>query len=109
MKINHTDIPAIFAQFLDSNVAPKAGDLQKGIAYGIAFVLNFRLNFFMETYGPYLKMAGILGDDGMLDMDVAHNMAKFILEKTGRLNLLGYFVDSSDVETIYQIAKGYAR
>lgn len=109
MKMNHTDIPAIFAQFLDSNVTPKAGDLQKGVAYGIAFVLNFRLNYFMEKYGPYLKMAGILGDDGMLDLDVAHNMARFILEKTGRLNLLGYFVDSSDVEQIYQIAKSYAR
>jgi hypothetical protein len=31
------------------------------------------------------------------------------MDKAGKVDVAGYLVDSSDVEQIYQIAKGYAR
>ena len=109
MKINHADTPAIFAQFLDVAVAPKASGWQKFGAYAAAFVMQARLPQIMEQYGPIMQMAGVLDEQGMIDIDLAHNLATYAMEKSGKVNVAGYLVDSSDVETIYQIAKGYAR
>lgn len=109
MKINHTDIPAIFAQFLDAAVAPKANGWQKFGAYAAAFVVQNRMPLIMEQFGPVMKMAGVLGDDGMIDIDLAHNLAVYAMDKAGKINVAGYLVDSSDIEQMYQIARGYAR
>lgn len=109
MKISSTDIPAIFAQFLDVAVAPKASGWQKWGAYAAAFVMQNRLPQIMEQYGPIMQMAGVLGEDGMIDLDLAHNLAAYATEKSGKVNVAGYLVDSSDIEQIYQIAKSYTR
>lgn len=109
MRINSTDIPAIFAQYLDASIAPKASGWQKFGAYAAAFVVQARLPQIMEQYGPVMQMAGVLDEQGMIDIDLAHNLAAYAMEKSGKVNVAGYLVDSSDVEQIYQIAKGYAR
>ena len=109
MKINHADIPAIFAQFLDVAVAPKASGWQRFGAYAAAFVMQARLPQIMEQYGPIMQMAGVLDEQGMIDIDLAHNLATYAMEKSGKVNVAGYLVDSSDIEQIYQIAKSYAR
>ena len=109
MRINSTDIPAIFAQYLDASIAPKASGWQKFGAYAAAFVVQARLPQIMEQYGPVMKMAGVLDEQGMIDIDLAHNLAAYAMEKSGKVNVAGYLVDSSDIEQIYQIAKGYAR
>jgi hypothetical protein len=31
------------------------------------------------------------------------------MDKAGRVDVAGYLMDSSDIEQMYQIAKGYAR
>jgi hypothetical protein len=109
MRINHSDIPAIFAQYLDASIAPKASGWQKFGAYAAAFVVQARLPQIMEQYGPVMKMAGVLDEQGMIDIDLAHNLAAYAMEKSGKVNVAGYLVDSSDVEQIYQIARAYAR
>jgi hypothetical protein len=109
MKMNHTDIPAVFAQFLDAAVIPKATGWQRFGAGAAAFVVQHRLPQIMEQYGPVMKMAGVLDEQGMIDIDLAHNLAAYAMEKSGKVNVAGYLVDSSDVEQIYQIARAYAR
>lgn len=109
MRINSTDIPAIFAQYLDASIAPKASGWQKFGAYAAAFVVQARLPQIIEQYGPVMKMAGVLDEQGMIDIDLAHNLAAYAMEKSGKVNVAGYLVDSSDVEQIYQIARAYAR
>lgn len=109
MRINHTDIPTIFAQYLDTAYMPKANGWQKFGAGAAAFIMQHRMPQIMEQYGPVMRMAGVLGEDGMIDLELAHNLSKFAMDKAGNVNIAGYLVDSSDVETIYQIAKGYAR
>lgn len=109
MKMNHTDIPAVFAAFLDSAVAPKANGWQKFGAYAAAFVVQNRMPLIMEQYGPVLKMAGVLDEEGMIDIDLAHNLAVYAMDKAGKVNVAGYLVDSSDVEQLYQLSKSFAR
>lgn len=109
MKMSHTDIPALFAQFLDAAVAPKANGWQKFGAYAAAFVVQNRMPQIMEQYGPVMKMAGVLGEDGMIDVELAYNLGKYAIGKAGTVNVAGYLVDSSDIEQMYQLAKSYAR
>jgi len=84
MRINQTDIPAIFAQFLDVSVAPKASGWQKWGAYAAAFVMQNRLPQIMEQYGPVMKMAGVLDEQGMIDLDLAHNPRPTLRKKAAR-------------------------
>lgn len=109
MRIAHTDIPAIFASYLDVSIAPKATGWQKFGAYAAAFVVQARLPQIMEQYGAIMKMAGVLDDQGMIDIDLAHNLAAYAMERSGKVDVAGYLVDSSDIEQMYQIAKSYAR
>lgn len=109
MKISHTDIPAIFMQFLDAAIAPKANGMQKFCAYAAAFIVQSRMPQIVERYAPVMRMAGIMSDDGMIDLDLAHNLAAFAIDKAGKVNVCGYMMDSADVEQIHQIAKGYAQ
>lgn len=109
MKMSHTDIPAVFAAFLDAAVAPRATGWQKFGSYAAAFVVQHRLPQIMEQYGPIMRMAGVLDDQGMIDIDLAHNLAVFAMDHAGRVDVLGYLADSSDIEQLYNIARTYAR
>lgn len=109
MKIAHVDIPTIFAQYLDTAFMPKANGWQKFGAGAAAFVVQHRMPQIMEQYGPVMRMAGVLGEDGMIDLELAHNLGKFAMEKAGTVDIAGFIVDSSDVEQIYNIARAYAR
>lgn len=109
MKMHPNDIPVVFAQYLDQHIMPKANGWQKFGAGAAAFVIQQRLPHIMEQYGPTMAMAGILGEDGLIDIDMAYSMGKFGMEKAGTVNIAGYLMDSSDIEQIYQISKNYAR
>jgi hypothetical protein len=109
MKMNHKDIPAVFAQFLDTAIAPKATGWQRFGSYAAAFVVQSRLPQIMEQYSHVMRMAGVLDEQGMIDIELAHNLSKYAMDKAGKVDVAGYLVDSSDVEQIYQIAKSYAR
>lgn len=109
MKIAYTDIPLIMGEYLDSAYAPKASFNQKAFAYGLQFIATYRLPYFMENYEPIMKMAGVLNEDGLIDIDLANNIAKYAIEKSGKVELWGYFMDSSDIELIYSIAKKYGK
>ena len=109
MKVNHTDLPAILGQYVDSEIAPKATGGQKFLAYAALFAAQARMANIIQTYTPVLKAAGIMGDDGMIDADAAYDMAKFAMDKAGKVNVMGYIMDSSDVDALYDIAQSYGK
>jgi hypothetical protein len=61
MRINSTDIPTIFAQYLDTAYMPKANGWQKFGAGAAAFIMQHRMPQIMEQYGSVMRMAGVLG------------------------------------------------
>ncbi len=109
MKLNPQEIPAVFGEFLDSQVAPQANGLQKFGAYAMQFVIGAKMPDIMQRYAPVMKMTGILGDDGLIDIDYAHNMASAAMGKAGKVNILGYNIDASDIETIYAISQRHGQ
>ena len=109
MKISTQDIPAVLSEFLDAQVAPKASGLQKFGAYALMFVVNNKMPEITARYTPIMKMVGLMGDDGLIDLDYAHNMISDAMSHAGRVNVLGYLVDAPDVESIYAIAQRHGR
>ena len=109
MKIATQDIPAIMAQFIDSQVAPQASGLQKFGSYAMLFVVQNKMPEIITRYTPIMQMTGIMSEDGMIDLEYLHNMASEAMNHAGKVNLLGYLMDASDVESLYAIAQRLGR
>lgn len=107
MLMNPEHLPKVFAEFLDSTVIPKANSLQKFGAYSILFVLNNKMSNILTQYSPIMKMTGIMNDTGMIDLEYTHEMINSSVSKVGTVNILGYNVDSSDIDVIYNLARKY--
>lgn len=108
MTINTSDIPQILATYVDTEIAPKTVGLQKLITYGMLGMAQRKTDALVAHYSPILKAAGIMPSDTTIDLELAHDIAKFAMDKTGQVSVMDYIMDSSDVESIYSIAKGYA-
>ena len=110
MQVSVSDIPVILGKYVDAEIAPKADSVRRFGIYGFLFVIQNKVNQFLEPYSPALSAAGVLVENGtMIDLDVGYEMAKFAMEKTGKVELFGYLMDMSDIESLYAIAKGFAR
>lgn len=111
MKMSPTDIPALVGAFVDQEIAPKASGLQKFMAYAGVFAVQAKAGQIMQHPGfrGMLEQSGALDDAGMIDVDYLHNMAKFAMEKAGTVNVAGLVLNTDDVETLYALAKSFAR
>lgn len=109
MKINTNDIPAIMSAFVDSQIAPQASGMQKFGAYSMLFVMQNKMPEIVNRYGPIMRMTGMMGDDGMIDLEYVHNMLSDAMNHAGKVNVMGYLVDAADIESIYQIAQRFGR
>lgn len=107
MLLNPNHLNNVFTDFVDSTIAPKANGLQKLGAYSLVFILNAKMNEILEQYTPTMKMIGVMNEEGMIDLDYTYNMLSSATSKAGKVGVLGYNMDSSDIETMYSIAKRY--
>ena len=106
--ISTSDIPQILATYVDTEIAPKAEGLQKFMSYVLLGMAQRKTDALVASYAPTLKAAGIMPSDTTLDLELAHDITKFAMDKTGQVSVMNYIMDSSDVEALYNIARGYA-
>lgn len=113
LKVLPKDVSSIYAAFVDSEIAPKAGSaLQKFFAYSSVFVVQKRAEEFLSDPQRVSQMEaiGVMTQDGFLDMDFLHDMAIHALEKSGgSLEVMGVILDSSDVEKVHNIGRSFAQ
>lgn len=109
MKVSTQDIPAIMAQYIDSQVAPQANGVQKFGIYSLMYAVNNKMTDIVTRYSPIMKMVGIMDDSGVIDLEYTHGMAADAMSHAGKVNVLGFLMDSSDVEAIYNIAQRYGK
>lgn len=107
--LDTSNLSIIFAEYIDNVIAPQASTWQKLGAYFLSYTINNRMNVILENYSPIMKMAGIMNDNGEIDLNYTYDMMKDVSNKAGKVNILGYNMDSSDIEAIYRIAKRYER
>lgn len=107
MKINIKSVPVIVVDYMEKHILPKASGWQKFAVGSAMFVAHNRAAQIVENLEilKMLELSGVLKGEE-LDMDYLHDMALSALEKSGgKLKLMGYVMDNSDVEEIYKIAK----
>ena len=109
MKVSTQDIPAIMGQFIDAQIAPQATGMQKFGTYAMLYVVNNKLQQIVTQYTPIMKMTGIMTDDGMIDLEYLHGMTSDAMAHAGKVNVLGYLMDASDIESLYAIAQRFGR
>lgn len=111
MKIGIDDVPAVIGAFVDEELAPQAHGLQKAMLYGGLFVVQRQAGNVLASPDVQnrLKMAGVMDEAGLIDIDYAYDMARFALEKTGKVTALGITFDARDAEKLYQLAGRVAK
>lgn len=110
MFVSPSKVPLIVSQFIETEVIPKGTIAQKAMSYAIIFSLNERWNSLLkdESVISLMKMAGIMNEENLLDLDYLHSMGTFVINKVNNLPLFGYVLDETDIEKIYSIAKSMA-
>lgn len=103
------DVPAIVTAFIEREVAPHGTGLQKAMAFGAAFLLQRRAPELIAANEARLKALGLMTDDGMLDLDMIHEMLAFSLQKAGKVEVAGVILGEDDVHKMYDLASQLAR
>lgn len=91
LLISQNKIPLIASKYIETSIIPKASGLTKAMAWGSIFVANNLINnFFKEDKNTkLLKMSGIMQDDGLIDIDSAHETLKFIIQHEPKIEIFG--------------------
>ena len=103
------DVPAIVTAFIEREVAPHGTGLQKAMAFGAAFIMQRRAPEIIAANEGRLKALGLMTDDGMLDLDMIHEMLAFSLQKAGKVEVAGVLLSEEDVHKMYDLASQLAR
>lgn len=108
MNVNLEQIHAGLIKYIDTEVAPKATGFTKFMVYFFTPSLSNIINSRLEA----LKASGMVDDlfteNGLIKLDEAYHRAKQAIEKSGKVLIpqVNYFIDSSDVDRLYQLIKG---
>ena len=107
MRVHVNKIPDIVQEFVLSNIVTGAPtDLAK-------FATGFFAPYVADAVkgmlqGPLATSLGVVGSDGMVDIDRAYASASASLEKTGgTLSVYGLIFRKDDLDTLNSIAKKY--
>lgn len=103
------DVPAIVTAFVEREVAGKGTGLQKAMAFGAAFIMQRRAPEIIAANEGRLKALGLMTDDGMLDLDMIHELLAFSLQKAGKVEVAGVILSEEDAHTMYDLASQLAR
>lgn len=113
MKIHPQDVSAVYAAYVDNEIAPKANSaLQKFWAYGSVYVINKRAQEYLSDPEriKQLTAMGIMTPDGMIDMDFLKEMCSHAIDKSGgQIEAMGLILDQSDIEKVYNLGRSFAR
>lgn len=108
MKIALDAAPAVLVDYMEKAILPKAAGWQKFAVGAAMFALGTRAQGMIQDPAllSTMRAVGVLGQDNLIDMDYARDMALSAMEKAGgKLPAMGYVLDSTDIEALYESAK----
>lgn len=114
MKISAQEVPAIVAEFVQTEIVPKAST--KGTLATLGFLLGGQglavgVGSMLAQYHPILQSLSVIDKDGKIDLDDLKSRADNALKMAGgRMEILGglYFFDADDVTALLKIAENHA-
>lgn len=113
MKIHPQDIGAIYAAFIDNEVSPKASSgVQKFMAYMSVFAIQKQAQDYIThpKRMEQMKSMGIMDEQGLIDADYLKEMATYAMKKSGgTIEAMGLLLSQSDIDTMYSLARSFAK
>lgn len=109
MLVSISCVSNIVQDFLQQNVIPKAPNplMQFGLGFITPYIPDAITNYINDNLKT-LKMIGVIDQHNRIDVDKAKMAAcKAIDNVNGKLNVYGYMIDKSDVDSMYNIAQKY--
>lgn len=108
-KITAQNLGIALSAYIEQELVPKAGGLQKVMLYMALPVINAQTPQMVQQYAPALKLLDGLTDDGMIDLDKMYPALKDAVHKAGKVPVAGIIFDESDVDKLYAIAQPLAQ
>lgn len=94
----------VLSEYLDRAVLPAASPPETLKLIAVAALFQRAAPRLVTQYSGILEAAGILDDTGRIDIDAARDYGRDVLERTGRVSLLGWRFGPDDIETLHEIA-----
>lgn len=92
-------------EFIEKEIAIKAIGLQKFLYYGASFLVanNIEQIFRSAIENPIVKSLGFLNGENNIDIDKLYQVAKYAIQKSGKITIGGVILGENDVEKLYSI------
>ena len=111
MYLSIDNVPQVLIDYVDKILAPKVQGQGSLLAFGVGasrYLLPTLVQAKLTEYLPSMKMLGMVTETNMLDLDKIAETAKSGLQVSGNLHIFNYMFDIEDINSLVQIAKGYA-
>ena len=108
-KITSENLGIALGGYIEQELVPKAGGLQKVMLYMALPVIRVQTPQMVRQYAPALKLLDGLTDDGMIDLDKMYPALKDAVHKAGKVPVMGIIFDETDVDKLYAIAQPLAQ
>lgn len=106
MKLPVARIGAVIAQWIDTELLPKAVGWQKVATIMVALGIVRRADSFLVPYMPLLIALGYADTDNNIDIDAVYDAAKEAFSKTGKITIAGgVIIGPDDIDQLLAIAK----
>lgn len=112
MKINEMQLNAALTKYIDKEILPLSGNMQplEQFVFGIKIgVIKSKMKDAIHEYihSPAMKTIGLIGDDGLIDVDPIYHSAVETLRKMGQIDIGGIVFKESDLEMLYNILQNH--
>ncbi len=103
MNVSLNQMQLGIVDYIEKEIASKAVGLQRFMYYGISFVVanNAEKLFALAVNNPMVKQLGFMDEDNNIDLDKLYAMAKYAMQKSGKVSVGGVILGEDDVEKIY--------
>lgn len=105
MKLAVKDLNQVINTYVEQEIVPKGTTMQKFITLAAIYQMQPKINSMLSSLVPFT-------DDGYLDLEFTKNNLLTALEKSGgilTIPIINYNIDKSDINTLFEIARGYAK
>ena len=91
--------------FVEKELAPKAGDKKKFLVYLALPLIKANVKSYIDTFysEPFTKI--LFDENKKVDIDSLYDMAKSAMAKTGSVTVFGIIFNETDVMKLYSYIK----
>lgn len=98
----------VVAAYLDRSVLPAASIGETFRFVGLAMLLHRAAPTLIENNIGMLRAAGLVDNQGRIIIGEARDFGKELLNRTGKLSLIGFSFGADDIDSLCDIASRYA-